>query len=79
MKPVYPIVALLGVATLAASGCTTREVASGAAGAAAAGGAYEYQHKQALEELKEDYEEGRISREEYERRKEAIEDRSVIY
>ena len=45
----------------------------------AAGGAYEYSNKQALEDLEDDYEDGRISKEEYERRRKEIEDRSLVY
>lgn len=56
--------------------CSTREVVTGVG---VGGAAYEYSNKKAMDELKEDYEEGRISREEYERRKEEIEDRSLVY
>lgn len=53
-------------------------------GGAAVGGvgaatAYEYQHKEALEELERDFEQGRITREEYLERKEAIGERSLVY
>lgn len=71
---------MLSVLSLALmSGCS-REVVGGAAlGAGAAGAAYEYSNKKALEDLKDDYEDGRISREEYDRRKEKIEDKSLVY
>ena len=65
---------LLIVSTLSA--CTTREVVTGAG---VGGAAYELSNKKAMDDLKEDYEEGRISREEYERRKDEIEDRSLVY
>ena len=39
----------------------------------------EYQNKKALEELDEDFRAGRISRQEYERRKDEIKGKSLIY
>ena len=61
------------------TGCS-RELLGGAAlGAAGAGAAYEYQHKEQMERLDEDFEAGRIDREEYERRKDEIESGSLIY
>ena len=39
----------------------------------------EYQNKEALEDLEDDYKAGRIKRKEYERRKDEIGDRSLIY
>lgn len=60
-------------------GCS-REVVGGAAlGAGAAGAAYEYSNKKELEDLKDDYESGRISSDEYLRRKKNIEDKSLLY
>jgi uncharacterized membrane protein len=61
---------------LALSGCSTREVVTGAA---AGGAAYEYSNKRAMDELKDDYDAGRISYDEYERRKRQIEERSLVY
>lgn len=58
------------------SGCSTREMATGAA---VGGAAYEYSNKRAMDDLKRDYESGRITREEYERRKNEIEGRSIVY
>lgn len=49
------------------------------AGAGAAGGAYEYQNKQQLDRLEEDFKQGEINREEYLERKKQIEEGSVIY
>jgi len=64
----------------ALAGCSTGEVASGAvAGAAAGGAAYEYSNKRAMDELEQEYESGLITREEYERRKQNIEQRSLVY
>lgn len=64
---------------LALAGCGNRAVTGAAVGGAAAGGAYEYQNKRALDHLEHEYESGEISRAEYERRKDEIEDRSLVY
>lgn len=71
--------AALAVAT---TGCnsTAGNLGAGAAiGAGGAGAAYEYQNRKALEELEEDFEDGKIDREEYLERKREIEKRSVVY
>jgi hypothetical protein len=67
------------VGALLLTGCSGRFWGGAATGGAVAGGAYEYQNKRAIEGLEEDLEEGRISRGEYERRREEIEDRSLVY
>ena len=73
------IITLSGLSLILMSGCS-REVVGGAAlGVGAAGAAYEYSNKESMEDLEDDYEEGRISRDEYERRKDAIEDKSLLY
>lgn len=64
---------------LGLAACSREAVIGGAAVGAAAGGAYEYSNKRALENLREDYEKGEISKEEYERRKREIEKRSAVY
>jgi uncharacterized membrane protein len=56
--------------------CSTREVATGAA---VGGAAYEFSNKRAMDQLREDLSAGRISQEEYDRRKKEIEGRSLIY
>ncbi len=61
---------------VALAACSTREVATGAA---VGGAAYEYSNKVAMDELKKDWNAGRISRDEYERRKREIEKRSLVY
>lgn len=72
-----PIMGLLALsAVVALAGCSTREVVTGAA---AGGAAYEYSNKRAMDQLKEDYEAGRIDLQEYERRKQEIEQRSLVY
>ena len=65
--------ALLAAAVGGLPGCML------AVGAGATGGAYEYQNKQALERLEEQYEAGEISKEEYLRRKREIEEGSAVY
>jgi len=62
--------------SMAVTGCTTKQVVGGAA---VGGAAYEYSNKRAMDALKEDYEEGKITREEYDRRKKEIEKRSIVY
>ena len=47
-------------------------------GAGTAGGGYEYVNKRKLEQLDRDFEEGKLSREEYLRRKREIESGSVV-
>ena len=61
---------------LAVSGCSTKQVVGGAA---VGGAAYEYSNKRAMDALKEDYDKGRITQEEYDRRKKEIEKRSIVY
>lgn len=58
------------------SACSTREVATGAA---VGGAAYEYSNKRAMDQLKEDLNAGRITQEEYDRRKKEVEGRSLVY
>ena len=64
------------IGTVAIGACTTREVAGTAAGGAAG---YEYSNKKAMDELEDDYRAGRIDKDEYESRKQGIEERSVVY
>jgi hypothetical protein len=70
----------LGVLLLAGMGLGGCAFGAGAAaGAGAAGAGYEYKNKQALDELDDDYAEGKISREEYLRRKREIDEHSIVY
>lgn len=71
------ILMLAGVVMLA--GCDRKFVGGAAVGAAGAGAAYEYQNREAIKQLDEDRAAGRISQEEYDRRKAEIEKRSVVY
>ena len=60
-------------------GCDSRFLGGAGIGAAGAGAAYEYQNKEQLERLEDDLNAGRITRDEYVRRKEEIESGSLIY
>lgn len=71
------VAGLLGGAAL--TGCSRGQVAGAAAAGAVGGGIYEYSNKEALEDLRKDYQKGKISKEEYERRKKDIEKRSLVY
>jgi len=64
---------------LFALGCSRGAVGGAAVGAGAAGAAYEYQNKKALQSLEDDWKAGRISKDEYLRRKKEIEKRSLVY
>lgn len=68
----------LALAVAAVGGCSSK-AGNVALGAGAAGGVYEYSNKRAMDELKREREEGKISQEEYERRKAEIENRSLVY
>jgi hypothetical protein len=69
---IVPLVAVLGAAL--SGGCAA--TAGGAAGGAAG---YEYSNQRALEELDADYRAGRINKNEYDQRRQDIEQRSVVY
>lgn len=59
--------------------CSRSFVGGAAVGAGGAGAAYEYQNKKALDDLEADLKAGRITQEEYLRRKGEIQKRSIIY
>ena len=67
------VLLILGVA-----GCSSKAGNIGL-GAGAAGAAYEYSNKRALEQLDKDLRDGKITKEEYDRRRKEIESRSIIY
>lgn len=74
------IIALALVSTLALlSGCSRGFYGGAAVGATGVGAAYEYQNKKAMDQLDQDYREGRLTKEEYLRRKSEIEKKSVLY
>lgn len=60
-------------------GCSRGTIGGAAVGAGAAGAAYEYQNKKALKSLEKDWKTGRISKDEYLRRKKEVEKRSLVY
>lgn len=73
--------ATLLMAILAAGvvvGCSSK-AGNVAVGAGAAGAAYEYSNKRAIDKLDQDAKEGKISREEYDRRRKEVEEKSVVY
>lgn len=70
------LAAIVSVGGVSLGGCSTRQVA---AGAAVGGAAYEYSNKRAMDDLESDYRAGRITGDEYERRKKEIEKRSLVY
>jgi uncharacterized membrane protein len=67
---------LIASFVLVLGACSTREVATGAA---VGGAAYEFSNKRAMDQIKDDLDSGRITQEEYNRRKKEIEDRSLVY
>lgn len=73
---IFTAAASLLVAALAV-GCSSK-AGNVAIGAGAAGAAYEYQNKQAMDELDRERQAGKISQEEYDRRKREIEKRSIV-
>lgn len=73
------VVLLISLPLIFTSGCS-KGVAGGAVlGVGAAGAAYEYSNKKALDDLEDDYKSGKISADEYERRKREIEKKSLLY
>jgi hypothetical protein len=69
--------ALLLMGSLALAGC---EFAAGAAtGVLATGAGYEINAKRQMDKLEDDYRSERISRREYERRKDQLEKGSILY
>lgn len=60
------------------AGCSSK-AGNVAVGAGAAGAAYEYSNKRTMDKLDQDVKEGKISREEYDRRRKEIEGKSVVY
>lgn len=61
------------------SGCSREFIGGAAVGAGGVGAAYEYQNKQALDQLEADFRAGRIDKDEYLARKKAIQDKSLLY
>jgi hypothetical protein len=63
---------------LGVTGCSSKAGNIGL-GAGAAGAAYEYSNKRAIEKLDKDLQEGKITKDEYDRRLREIESRSIVY
>jgi len=72
MRILYKVIIVLTALGMS-SGCALL------VGAGAAGGAYEYQNKSQLDELEKEFSEGKISRDEYIKRKKQIDESSIIY
>ena len=77
MKKVLYAVLVCGA--LGQWGCSGQFWGGAAAGALGAGAGYEYQSKRQMDRLEDDRRSGRISREEYQDRKQQIERGSIIY
>lgn len=69
----------VAVTAMTLSACSREFVGGAALGGAAAGGVYEYSNKRQLDDLENDFKKGRITKEEYQRRKKEIEKRSLVY
>ncbi len=80
MKKAILTTVLLFIFTLASMfACGCQFLAGAAVGTAGTGAAYEYNAKQQLDRLEEDYKAGKITKEEYEARKKQIDEGSIIY
>lgn len=73
------LVILAMVSTTMIQGCGRGTLGGAAIGAAGVGAAYEYRNKRQMDRLNEDFQAGRISQDEYDRRKRDIESGSIIY
>ena len=63
---------------IALGGCASK-TGNVALGAGAAGAAYEYSNKRQVDALERERQEGKITQEEYDRRRKEIEGRSAVY
>ncbi len=80
MKKITSAVMVLILALgLGAIGCSRGFVGGAAVGAAGTGAAYEYQKHKQMKRLEDDFESGRISKDEYLKRKKQISQGSLIY
>lgn len=66
------------VLTVALGGCASK-AGNVALGAGAAGAAYEYSNKRQVDALDQELKDGKISKEEYDRRRKEVEGRSAVY
>ncbi|RMH34393.1 MAG: hypothetical protein D6690_10655 [Nitrospirae bacterium] len=69
---------LLCLAGLGLTGCSGKFLGGTAVGVVGAGAGYEYKAKKEMDRIKEEFEAGRMSKEEYEIRKDQIERMSII-
>jgi osmotically-inducible protein OsmY len=72
-------VILILALSFAGIGCSRGFVGGAAVGAAGTSAAYEYQKHKQMKRLEDDFKAGRISKEEYLKRKEQISQGSLIY
>jgi osmotically-inducible protein OsmY len=79
MKHIIVIALTLMLAMGTIYGCSSRFLGGAAVGAAGAGGAYELRNKQQMDRLEEEYKAGKITRDEYQNRKQQIEKGSIFY
>lgn len=78
-KVVSVFMALIMALCLGAVGCSSDFVGGAAVGAVGAGAGYEYQKHRQMKRLEQDFKDGRISKEEYLKRKDQISQGSLIY
>lgn len=77
MHKIYLSVLIASLA-VGVSACSSK-AGNVALGAGAAGAAYEYSNREQIQQLDKDLQEGRISQDEYNRRRAEIEKRSIAY
>lgn len=68
---------VFAIAFVAATGCASK-AGNVALGAAGAGAAYEVENKHEIDQLDKQLSEGKISKDEHDRRVQAIKDRSIV-
>lgn len=73
------IIVLASSLAVVTGGCSRNFVGGAVVGAGAVGAGYEYQNKQALDDLEKDFKAGRITKDEYLRRKHDIQEKSLLY
>jgi hypothetical protein len=71
------LMSLMSVLLLGTGGCSSSFWGGAASGVVGTGAGYEYKANKELDRIEEDYKEGRMTKEEYESRKDQIERMSV--
>ena len=79
MKGLIAMMIVAAFLALGQTGCSGRFLGGAAAGAVGTGAAYEISAKRQMDRLEEDYKAGRITKQEYEVRKDQIRKGSIIY